>query len=62
VCVVLNRLDETVDHTVMDIAWEVGFEQDLLISTVTYSTEEFEHGPCSQSSLVHSILRHGVKA
>jgi len=62
VCVVLNTLNETVDHTVMDIAWQIGFDNDLVISTVTYSAEEFEKGPCSQSSLVHSILTHGVKA
>ncbi len=62
VCVVLPTLNSTIDHQIMDAAWEVGFEHELVISTVTYSTEEFERGPCSQSSLVHTILTQGVNA
>lgn len=62
VCVVLDTLNETVDQAVGDIAWNVGFDHDLLISTVTYSREEFETGPCSQSSLVYTILKDGVAA
>ena len=62
VCVVLHTLNRTIDHEIMDVAWQVGFEHEVVISTVTYSTEEFEHGPCSQSSLVHNILTQGVYA
>lgn len=62
VCVVVNRLDDEVDRVIMGIAWEVGFEHDVIISTVTYSKEEFEIGPCSESTLVHNILNEGVAA
>jgi uncharacterized protein len=62
VCVVLNTLNHSIDHDVMKLAWQIGFDHNLLISPVTYSTEEFERGPCSQSSLVYAILGHGVKA
>ena len=62
VCVVTDTLNETIDLSVMEIAWQVGFEHDLLISTITYSHEEFEHGPCSKSSLIHTILEQGVAA
>jgi predicted nucleotidyltransferase len=62
VCVVLNTLNEGVVKVIREIAWEVGFEHELLLSTVTYSTEEFERGPCSQSSLVQAILDYGVAA
>ncbi|MDI6793455.1 MAG: nucleotidyltransferase domain-containing protein [bacterium] len=62
VCVVVNRLDEKVDQAIMDIAWRVGFEHDLIISTVTYSQQEFEKGPCSESTLVQNILEEGVVA
>jgi uncharacterized protein len=62
VCVVLPALNRAIDHQVIDVAWQVGFEHELVISTVTYSTKEFEHGPCSQSSLVHNIVTHGVQA
>ncbi len=62
VCVVLHTLNETIDKQVRYCAWEVGFEHELVISTVAYSTEEFERGPCSQSSLAHTILTQGVNA
>jgi hypothetical protein len=49
-------------NTIGDIAWEVGFEHELVITTVCFTSEEFEHGPCSESSLVLNILREGVPA
>lgn len=62
VCIVLPELDDAMKQRIRYCAWEVGFEHELVISTVMYSTEGFERGPCSQSSLVHNILTQGVQA
>ncbi len=62
VCVVVNRLDDGVDRAIMDIAWQVGFDHDVIISTVTYSVQEFDRGPCSESTLVQNVLNEGVAA
>ena len=62
VCVVLDKLDDKIDKTIIDYAWDVGFRNDRLISTVTYSKNEFYNGPCSQSSLVKTILDEGIPA
>ncbi len=62
VCVVVDHLDEHVDSKIMGLAWEVGFDNDIVISTVTYSTQEFERGPLSESGLVRAVLRQGVAA
>lgn len=62
VCVVLPTVNEAIEKQIRYDAWQVGFDHELVISTVTYSTDEFEHGPCSQSSLVHNILTQGVHA
>ncbi len=62
VCIVLGQSNLEIDRAVREIAWEVGFEHDVLISSVIYSREAFENGPCSQSSLVHRILEEGVAA
>jgi len=62
VCVVVNQLDDTIDKSIMDIAWEIGFENDMLISTVTYAKDVFERGPCSESALVKTVLERGVSA
>lgn len=62
VCIVVEVLDEESDSAVMDVAWQVGFDNDLVISTVTYSRDEFEHGPLSDSALVRTIVREGIAA
>ncbi len=62
VCVVVDKLDDESDSAIMEIAWQIGFENDVIISTVTYSKEEFEDGPCSESGLVQNILDYGIAA
>ena len=62
VCVVLEKLDEKIDKKIIDYPWDVGFKNDRLISTVTYSEDDFYNGPCSQSTLVTTILEEGIPA
>ena len=62
VCVVVSTLNEAIRKQIRHSAGEIGFDHNVVISTVAYSTEEFERGPCSQSSLVQNILTQGVSA
>lgn len=62
VCVVIEQWTETARKEISHLAWELGFEQDLVISTVVFSREEFEKGPCSVSPLVCAIHEEGVAA
>ena len=62
VCVVLDKLDDESDSVIMETAWQVGFDNGVIISTVTYSKEEFEDGPCSESGLVQNVLGYGIAA
>jgi predicted nucleotidyltransferase len=62
VCVVLNRHDQYVDDIIDQIAWEVGFQHEVVISVVCFAREEFEHRPMSESTLVMNILRDGIAA
>lgn len=43
-----------------EIAWEVGFEMDRIISTVVATSEQLERGPLGASPLVLNIEREGV--
>ena len=43
-----------------EIAWEVGFEMDRIISTVVVTPEQLEYGPLGASPLILNIEREGV--
>ncbi len=62
VCVVVETLNDEVDQIIMDQAWEVGIENDIIISTITYNRAEFEDGVVSHSPIVKTILKEGITA
>jgi predicted nucleotidyltransferase len=61
-CIVLDRVDESIDRQIRDIAWEVGFENERMITTVVFDSAQFERGPMSESTLVATILQEGIAA
>ena len=62
VCVVLDQVTPAIDRRIRDHAWEIGFENDRVITTIVMDEEQFARGPMSESTLVESILREGVQA
>ena len=62
ICVVLEKLTYEDRDTIGHIAWEVGFEYEMVIMTVCFTDEGFECGPMSESTLVMNRLREGVTA
>lgn len=60
VFVVLSKVDQKIERWIRDIAWEVGFENDRVITTILLDREQFEHGPMSESTLVDNVLREGI--
>jgi predicted nucleotidyltransferase len=62
VFVVLSEVDQKAERWIRDIAWEVGFENERVITTVLIDKEQFENGPMSESTLVDNILREGISA
>lgn len=62
ICVVLDRLDHAADQALSEIAWEVGFAHDRVITIIPFSRDHFERGPVSESALVEVIRREGVAA
>lgn len=43
-----------------EIAWEVGFELDYVISPIVVTREQLQHGPMGASPLILNIEREGV--
>jgi uncharacterized protein len=62
ICIVLPGVDRRVNRAIRNIAWEVGFEEARVITTIVIDEEQFERGPLSESTIVENILREGVAA
>ncbi|NIM15136.1 MAG: hypothetical protein GTO45_24495 [Candidatus Aminicenantes bacterium] len=58
ILVVLNEVNPVVRDTVYDIAWEIGFKYDALISPVLAEKNEFIS--MSASPFFNSIKKNGV--
>ncbi len=46
---------------ISEIAWEVGFEMDRVISTVVTTRHDLEHGAMGANPLVLNIEREGIR-
>jgi predicted nucleotidyltransferase len=60
VFVEVERLDKSLKERIMDIAWEVGFENFLVIAPLIFSRDELENSPLRASSIVKAIENEGV--
>lgn len=62
ICIVLDRLDDGAEQYIRDVAWEIGFENDRVITTIVLDSAQFARGPMSESTLVANILQEGLPA
>ncbi len=46
---------------ISDIAWEVGFQMDRVISTVVVTRDDLERGPMGANPLVLNVEQEGVR-
>lgn len=57
----VEELTPELRQRIDEVAWEVGFELDCIISTVVATREQLEDGPMGASPLVLNIEREGVR-
>ena len=60
ICVVLPRVNREARGLVRRAAWEIGFENNRVITTIILDVGQFRSGPLSESGLVAAIQRDGV--
>ena len=56
----VESLDKNLKERISDIAWEVGFENYIIISTLIFTRDEIENSPLRASPIVHNIAEEGV--
>ena len=57
----VDRMDRFLRTKIIDLAWEVGFEYDLVISTFIVTEQQLKTGAVGASPLMAKIAQEGVK-
>ncbi len=52
--------DDGLREKISEIAWEVGFENDVVLSTFVVTVEQLEQGPMGVSPIVWQIEKEGI--
>ena len=60
VCLVLESFSPALEESINRIAWEVGFEAGVVISTIEFTADELRDSPLRSSPLVKAIRKEGV--
>jgi len=60
VFLVLDHIDPELRDKISEVAWEVGFENDMVISTFVVTIEQLERGPMGASPIVRQIEKEGI--
>jgi len=61
VFLVVDHIDANLRRRISEIAWEVGFENDVVLSTFVVTAEQLERGPIGVSPIVRQIEKEGVQ-
>jgi predicted nucleotidyltransferase len=59
--IVVETCSPKLRQKIDEIAWEVGFERDRIISTIVVTREQLESGPLKASPFMHNVQRDGVQ-
>ena len=57
----VDHIDGELREEISELAWEVGFENDVVLSTFVVTVEQLEHGPLGVSPIVRQIEKEGVR-
>ncbi len=61
VFLVVDHIDGDLRERISELAWEVGFENDVVLSTFVVTVEQLERGPLGVSPIVRQIEKEGVR-
>ncbi|MCL5278532.1 MAG: nucleotidyltransferase domain-containing protein [Planctomycetes bacterium] len=58
---VVDHIDADLRDRLSEIAWEIGFENDVVLSTFVVTADQLERGPLGVSPIVHQIEKEGIR-
>jgi predicted nucleotidyltransferase len=60
VFVEVESLDKMLKERILEVAWEVGFENFMVISPLIFTRDEIENSPLRSSPIVKVIFQEGL--
>jgi len=57
----LETIDKNLKERIRDVAWEVGFENSMVISPLIFTRDELENSPLRSSPIVKAITQEGLR-
>lgn len=60
VLVEIEELSPRIQKTLSRLSWEIGFDNDIVISIIPVSRGELENGPMKISPLIRAVLKEGI--
>jgi predicted nucleotidyltransferase len=61
VFLVVDNIDSDLREKISEVAWEVGFENDVALTSSVVTVDQLAHGPMGVSPTVRQIEREGVR-
>ncbi len=56
----IETIDEDIRRKIFDTAWEVGYENNLVISTLIVTKDEVTNSPLRSSPIIKNIYQYGI--
>ena len=56
----VESLDKALKDRILETAWEVGFEHNMMISPLIFTRDELEDSPLRSSPIVKSVAAEGI--
>ncbi len=57
----VESLDKALKDRILELVWEVGFENNIKVSALIFTRSEIEDFPLRSSSLVRSVATEGIR-
>jgi uncharacterized protein len=58
--IIVEQIDRDLRDKISEVAWEVGFENDRVVSTFVVTREQIDHGPLGASPIIQRIEMEGI--
>lgn len=57
----VEHIDRDLRDKISEVAWEVGFENDRVVSTFVVAREQIDYGPLGASPIIRRIETEGIR-